>query len=175
MNLIDSFRNAAKIAVGMFCVSRLSEQVKVHRAVGHIQHIRDGKVIWEQTVKNVKTKVGIDYTFAQTYGTSAAGAGLNYIALSNDALTETVNSTVLSNEIAANGLSRAQATYAHTNGQDTATLSKTFTCGTAPQAAQKAAVFSAASGGTMHHVLSFVQRSLQVNDQLSVTITLQLT
>ena len=42
------------------------------------------------------------------------------------------------------------------------------------QAAQKAALFTAASAGTMNHALAFTQRSLQVGDQLAVTFTITL-
>jgi hypothetical protein len=176
MKLFERFRHAAKIACGMKCNTLLDESVKVHRAQGHIQHIRDGKIIWEETIYNVKTTAGIDFTFAQTYGSSGAQAnGLCYIALSNDTLGETTASTTLSTEIAANGLSRAIGAYAHTTGTSTCTISKTFTCATAPQSAQKAALFSAASTGTMHHALAFTQRALQINDQLAVTFTITLT
>ena len=171
----EAFKAAEKILVGFLGKSQLQEKVKVHRATAHFQHIRDGKVIWEGDALNVKTTAGIDFTFAQTYGTSAQANGLNYIALSNDALTETTASTTLSSEIAANGLSRAQGTYAHTAGTSTATISKTFTCSTSSQAVQKAALFSAASSGTMHHALSFTQRPLQVGDQLTVTFTITIT
>jgi hypothetical protein len=173
MNLFERCKEAAKVLIGMKCNTDLAENVKVHRASGHIQHIRDGKVIWEETIYNVKTTAGIDFTFAQTYGTSGAQAnGLCYIALSNDTLTETSASTTLSTEITLNGLGRAIGTYAHTTGQSTATIAKTFTCVNNPQAAQKAALFSASSNGTMHHALAFTQRSLQVNDQLAVTFTI---
>jgi hypothetical protein len=151
------------------------DSVKVHRAMGTITHIRHGKVLNTQTIFNVKTTAGIDFTFAQTYGTAAQANGLNYIALSNDTVTETTASTTLSTEITANGLGRHIGTYAHTAGASTATISYTFTCSTAAQAAQKAALFSATSTGTMHHVLSFTQRSLQVGDQLAVTFTITLT
>lgn len=174
MKLIEGCKNAVQMAAGFLARSVLGESVRVHRASGHIQHIRNGEVLWEETVKNVKTTAGIDFTFAQAYGTSPGVNGLNYIALSNDSLTETTASTTLSNEIAVNGLARAQGSYAHTNGQATATISKTFTCASGAQAAQKAALFSAASGGTMHHALAFTQRSLQVGDQLAVTFTITL-
>jgi hypothetical protein len=176
MNLIERFKEAGKIIVGMKCNTDLNEAVKVHRASGHIQHFRDGKLIWEETVLNVKTTAGIDFTFSQTYNTSGAQAnGLCYIALSNDTLTETSASTTLTNEITANNMGRAVGAYAHTPGASTATISKTFTCQTGAQAAQKAALFSASSTGTMHHVLAFTQRSLQINDQLAVTFTITLT
>lgn len=164
-----------EVTAGMVCNSNLGEAVRVHRASAHFQHIRDGKVIWEGDALNVKTTAGIDFTFNQTYGTSAQANGLNYIALSNDTLTETTASTTLSTEIAANGLSRAIGAYSHSAGTSTATISRTFTCATAPQAAQKAALFSAASTGTMHHALSFAQRSLQIGDQLAVTFTITIT
>lgn len=173
MKLLDRMGSAVKAVVGMLCSSSLDETLKVHRAVGVVEHIRDGKVIGRDVVENVKTTAGIDFVFAQAYATSGGQSnGLCYIGLSNDALTETSASTTLSNEIAANGLSRAVATYAHTAGQSTATLTKTFTCATGAQAAQKAALFSAASNGTMTHVLAFTQRSLQVGDQLAITFTI---
>lgn len=125
-----------------------------------------------EDVYNVKTNGGIDFTHTQTYGTSPAANGLNYIALSNDTVTETATSTVLSNEIVANGLARAQGTVNHTAATTTTTVQKVFTCATAPQAAQKAALFTAGAGGTMHHVLGFTQRSLQIADQLDLTFTL---
>jgi len=175
MGLFSRIGSFVKIATGMCCRTGVEEEIKVGRAVGVIDHIRDGVIIDRQVVKNVKTTAGIDFLFAQGYATSGAQSnGLCYIGLSNDTLTETTASTTLSNEITANGLSRAIATYAHTTGQATATLSKTFTCTTAPQAAQKAALFSASSNGAMTHVLSFTQRSLQIGDQLAITFTITL-
>lgn len=132
-------------------------------------------LISEETTLNVKTTVGIDFTFNQTYGQSGAASGLTYIALSNDTLTETSASTTLSTEITTNGLGRALGTYAHTTGASTCTVANTFTCATAAQSAQKAALFSAASVGTMQHALAFTQRPLQVGDTLAVTFTITLT
>jgi hypothetical protein len=124
---------------------------------------------------NVKTNAGIDFLHVQGYGTTGLGAnGLNFIALSNDTLTETSSSTTLSTEIAANGLTRAAGTVAHTGATTTTTVSKTFTCTTTSQAAQKAALFTASSSGTMNHALSFTQRTLQVGDTLAVTFTITL-
>jgi hypothetical protein len=128
-----------------------------------------------ETVWNVITNAGRDFLHVQGYGSSGLGAnGLNYIALSNDAVTEDATSTVLSNEIAANGLSRAQGTVTHNPNTNTTTVGKTFTCATAPQSARKAALFTAASNGVMNHVLGFTQRSLQVGDTLTVVFTLTL-
>lgn len=145
-------------------------------ASDHLPDPRDYALVWSEVTYNVKTTAGIDFTFSQSYNSTAAAQtnGLSWIALSNDSLTETSSSTTLSNEIAANGLTRAQGTYAHTNGQSTATVAKTFTCSTSSQAAQKAALFSASSSGTMHHALSFTQRTLQVGDTLAITFTITL-
>lgn len=170
----DVVRSGESASTGIVAHSGGSDTVKVGRAKGVIKHIRAGKVLSAETVYNVKTTAGIDFLFAQGYGTSGAQAnGLCYIGLSNDSLTETTASTVLSNEITLNGLGRAIGTYAHTAGTSTATISKTFTA-TGAQSAQKAALFSAASNGTMTHVLSFTQRSLQNGDQLAITFTITL-
>lgn len=180
---VESVRAGEQAASGFTANSKTADVVKVHRAMGVVSTLKcvnpptctKHRLAKTETVWNVKTTAGIDYLFAQGYSGSATGSsGLVYIGLSNDSLTETTASTTLSNEIAANGLSRALGTYAHTNGQSTATISKTFTCATGAQSAQKAALFSASSGGTMTHVLSFTQRSLQVGDQLAITFTITL-
>ncbi len=156
----------------------INDGLRLARASCLIQHRRLVSGVYvpvgqDETVYNVKTTAGIDFLFAQGYSTSPGANGLNWIALSNDSLTEGTGSTTLSNEIVANGLSRAQGTYAHTNGQSTATIQKVFTA-TGAQSAQKAALFSASSGGTMQHALAFTQRSLQNTDTLTVTFTITL-
>jgi hypothetical protein len=126
--------------------------------------------------ENLVTNSGRDFLHQQIYTRAGVSSqGLQFIALSNDTLGETVASTTLSSEIAANGLSRAVATtITHTASTNTTTLAKTFQCTTAPQAAQKAALFNQSSGGTMNHVLAFTQRSLQVGDQLTVSFVITL-
>jgi hypothetical protein len=132
-------------------------------------------IVGESTHHNIVTFPGRDFLHQQGYATSGLGAnGLNYIALSNDTVGETTASTTLSNEIVANGLSRAQGTVAHTSNTNTTTVAKTFTCATSSQAAQKAALFTASSSGTMCHVLAFTQRTLQVGDTLTITFTITL-
>lgn len=131
--------------------------------------VDDPEVVW-----NLITNAGRDFLHLQGYGTTGLGAnGLNYIALSNDTVTETSASTVLSNEITLNGLGRAQGTVTHTAGTNTTTIDKTFTA-TGTQSAQKAALFTAVSSGTMNHVLGFTQRSLIASDTLQITFTITL-
>lgn len=154
----------------------LLDEVKVPRAMGVIEHFRPGAdgipvLLDRQVTYNLVTFAGRDFMHAQIYSTGPGANGLNYIALSNDAVTETTASTTLSNEIVANGLDRQIGAYSHTAGTNTTTISKTFTA-TGAQAAQKAALFTASSGGTMNHVLGFTQRSLQTNDTLAITFTL---
>ncbi len=155
----------------------LSDVVGVAHATAHIVHRNAaGEVLWEGDSKpNLLIKAGLDYTFDTTYDDAAKSAnyGLSYIALSNDTVGETADSTTLSSEIAANGLSRALGTYAHTPGAATCTIAKTFTA-TGTQSCQKAALFSYSSGGAMHHVLSFTQRNLVLNDTITITFTITL-
>lgn len=129
-------------------------------------------VLSEDENWNVKTNVGCVFIHTQVYGSSPGANGLNYIALSNDTVTETSASTTLSTEITTNGLGRTQGTITLPTGSGTSTtVDKTFTA-SGTQAAQKAALFTAASVGTMNHVLSFIQRSLIIGDTLQITFTL---
>lgn len=176
-----------KVSAGFSAKTNLEEKIVWSNASCLISHKRpydfdDAKGIWlykevdePEVVYNVKTNVGIVFAHTQIYGSSPGANGLNYIALSNDALTETAASTTLSSEIVANGLSRAQGTITLPTGTGTVTtVDKTFTCATAPQAAQKTALFTAGAAGTMCHVLAFTQRSLQIADTLQVTFSLTL-
>lgn len=170
---------ATGVGVSQHVRAGLWEAMGSGRAKGKLTHSRpnpDGSVtvLGAEEVFNLITNAGRDFLHVQGYGTSGLGSnGLNYLALSNDTVTETGTSTTLSSEIVANGLSRAQGTVAHTSGTNTTTVSYTFTA-TGAQAAQKAALFTAASSGTMNHVLAFTQRSLQTGDTLAITFTITL-
>lgn len=131
------------------------------------------EVVTTETITNLKTLAGIDHVHLQAYGSSGLSTnGFNYIGLSNDTLTETSASTTLSNEIAANGLTRAQGTVTHTAGTTLTTVQRTFTA-TGVQSARKCALFTQASGGVMNHVLAFsAQRNLDSGDTLQVTVSL---
>lgn len=131
--------------------------------------VDDSELVWNQ-----KTNAGIDQLHLQGYGTTGlATNGFNYIALTNTAITPAAGDTTLSGEIAVNGLSRAQGTYAHTGGTTTTTIDKTFTA-TGTQSAQAAALFNASSAGVMNHELTFTQRNLILNDTLQITYTITL-
>lgn len=100
------------------------------------------------------TKAGKDFMHASCWATSGQPATANQIALSanNEAVADT--STSLTGEIttAEGGLLRKAATYAHTTGTTTATLSATFTMNShdAAVTVNKFGVLNkAASGGTL--------------------------
>jgi len=191
--LKDFIRNAEKMAAAAFLKTGLQSHMPIGRASMLVTHkrptdfIKDAatgqmipdprsfKLVDEpELVYNLITNAGRDYLHLQGYQTTGLGTnGLNYIALSNDTVTETVSSTVLSTEITTNGLGRAQGTVAHTAGTNTTTVDKTFTA-TGTQSAQKAALFTAVSAGTMNHVLGFTQRALISGDTLQVTFTITL-
>lgn len=125
----------------------------------------------DQTVHNLLVNVGRDIQAKQMGDTAAQPASCNYIALTNTAISPAAGDTALTGEIAANGLSRAQGAFAHTTSACTFTITKTFTCITAAQAAQAGAIFNASSGATMCFENTFTAVSLQVNDTLQVTWT----
>lgn len=192
MNLIHS---AGKMIAGAVLKSSLlREYIPIGRAQMRVEHRRptnffkdscgnftipdprsykqvdDPEVVW-----NLITNPGRIFLHKQGYDLSGLGAnGLNYIALSNDTVTETATSTVLSNEIATNGLTRAQgAVVLPTGSGNVTTVDKTFTA-SGSQSAQKAALFTASSVGTMNHVLAFTQRSLITSDTLQITFSITL-
>ena len=189
----EMIRSAEKMLAAVILRSPLKEFIPIGRASMKVQHKRPQDFIKDvatgllipdprsfklvdepEVVWNLITNSGRDFLHQQGYETTGLGAnGLNYIGLSNDTVTETSASTTLSNEIASNGLSRAQGTVAHTAGTNTTTIDKTFTA-TGNQSAQKAALFTASSSGVMNHVLGFTQRSLISGDTLQITFTITL-
>lgn len=130
-------------------------------------------IFQDTTTTNLRVNAGINWQadLMSDTTTPPVNAQCNYIALTNTAITPGATDTTLSGEIVANGLSRAQAAYNHTSNATSYTLTKTFTCATAPQAAQAEAVFTASSGGTMCFEDTFTQASLQVGDTLAITHT----
>jgi hypothetical protein len=131
----------------------------------------------EIRVHNLRTNGGADMQAAQMATTGSQPAPANYIALSNDATAPAAtdcaagaSSCTLTSEITTNGVGRAQATYAHTNGTNTVTLTYTFTF-TGSQSVQKAGLFNAASNGVMFLEFQFPQRAAQSGDTLQITWT----
>ncbi len=110
-------------------------------------------------------------------GSRAAAA--DYLALTANSTTPSAGDTTLTSEIAtaSGGLIRAQATYAHTGGASTYTLTKTFTANgndSLPVTIAKVGVFNASSSGTMawSTLLSSTATLSAVGDSITVTETI---
>lgn len=153
----------------------------------------DGTVFYRNEDHNVITTVGKDFIAGQIGNTTGISTnGANFIGLSTDTKAadasdkciSTTNGGTTSAELTANGLGRAQGTFAHTTGQNTYTVTKTFTAATAgTNNVQKAGLFTATANGdtcagsndgTMMAENIFTPVSLAVNDQLTITWTITL-
>ncbi len=109
-------------------------------------------------------------------GSRAAAA--DYLALTANTTSPSAGATTLTAEIAtaSGGLIRAQATYAHTGGASTYTLTKTFTANgndSLPVTVGKVGVFNASSSGTMpwSSLLSPTATVSASGDALTITVT----
>jgi len=129
---------------------------------------------WEkQEVHNLLTDAGRDFLHQQGYKTTGLGAnGGNYIALSTDTNGVADAHTTLAGEITNGGLTRAQGTVTHSNGETTSTVVKTFTASATHTAVQLCGLLTAASTGTLVHEATFTSVNLENNDQLQVTWTI---
>lgn len=109
---------------------------------------------------------------------ASTGTGIyapaNYIGLTANANAPAAGDTTLPGEITSGTLARKQATYAHTNGTNSYTLTASFTSDQAVTLA-KMGVFNAASGGTLvFETLLNATASLVSGDQIQVTQTVTL-
>jgi hypothetical protein len=110
-------------------------------------------------------------------------APAEYIGLTANSTTPSASSTSLTGEITTSGggLIRAKALYAHTNGQATYTLTKTFTANSndvpnLPVTIAKLGVFNAASSGTLVYesLLSATATLSASGDAVAITETVTL-
>lgn len=118
------------------------------------------------------------------YGTSAqrtsaglSGTGFNFIAITNDAAAPAASDTTLASELVGNGLTRVQGAVTLPTGSGTLTaIQNQFTyVGGPAQGVQKTALFDAVSSGKMAHEILFTQRTLNTNDQLTLTFNITAT
>lgn len=103
---------------------------------------------------NLLTNGGRDALHKQHLDTAAQPAAFNFMAISANTTAESASNTTLPGEIttAGGGLIRAQATFAHTNGTNTSTLTKTFTANgtdSLPVVVAKDGLLNASSSGTL--------------------------
>lgn len=123
-----------------------------HNTITAVIERADGTIEYGDPVRNSRVDAGASFVANQISGTVAAVA--NYMALSATSLTIAKTDTTLSGEITTNGCARAAATYggytapSTLNGTATYTLTYQWTA-SATQTVNSAAVFNAASAGTM--------------------------
>jgi hypothetical protein len=121
---------------------------------------------------NLRTNGGDDFFNAQLFGTSAAGAQSNYLAITSTVITPGVGDTTLSGELTTNGLARKQATVSHTTGASQTVLAATWTYNGAAGTVtiNGVGLFTASSAGTMTHVASVASAPTVTNNGDTVTI-----
>jgi hypothetical protein len=128
--------------------------------------------------KNLLCNAGRDAFHALTYTNTSGGTrGFGFIAVTESTITPAVGDTVLTGEVATNGLSRADAvTKTHSAGTNSTVVEHTFTATGAFTSVLASATFVASSAGTMGHIANFTTGSgtLATNDTLKVTWTLNL-
>lgn len=135
----------------------------------------DGTVFAERKVHNLVTNAGFDLISKAVSDTATQPAACNWIAVTNTAITPGAGDTTLSGEISTNGLGRsgAQGTFAHTNGQQTYTVTRVFTA-SGTQASQATGLFNASSTGTLCYEATYTQVTVNSGDTLTVTWTVTL-
>jgi hypothetical protein len=100
----------------------------------------------------MKTNAGTDFAAGVMGSTSSNGTGAyaaaNYIGVTANAAAAVATDTTLAGEVATGTLARVQASYAHTNGTSSYTLTNTFTSDRSITLA-KIGIFNASSDGTL--------------------------
>jgi hypothetical protein len=136
---------------------------QVHRANGDLER---------QITTNLITNAGRDFIATQLSGAASASAVAKWIALSSDGTAPAAGDTTIASEITGNGLGRAEATYAHTNGTATFTLQRQWSVSGTQNNIQKMGVFNAVSTGTLVFATMLAEsKSVSNGDTLTVTWT----
>lgn len=175
--MIESINGNATLNSNMTKVKGMEDGMNIH---GYVTIIKNAGTDTEEIIckdkHNLLTNSGRDWMHTQVYTNTAAGdRGAGYIALTTDTATPAATDTTLTSEITTGGLERADATTkTHSSGTNSTTLQHTFTSSATHTAVIKAALFNAASSGTMAHINTFTSVTLQSADTLQVTWTLTL-
>jgi hypothetical protein len=175
--MIESINGNATLNSNMTKVKGMEDNMNIH---GYVTIIKNAGTDTEEIIckdkHNLLTNSGRDWMHAQVYTNTAAGdRGAGYIALTTSTTTPAATDTLLASEITTGGLERADATTkTHSSGTNSTTLQHTFTSSATHTAVIKAALFNAASSGTMAHINTFTSVTLQSADTLQVTWTLTL-
>jgi hypothetical protein len=134
--------------------------------------------LYRATSLQLKTNAGHDFQAKQMAGAASATAVAKWMALTANSTAPAAGDTSLTGEIttAGGGLVRVAATYAHTAGTNTYTLTNTFTANgsdSLPVTLAKIGVFDAASSGNMPFttLLSATATLAVSGDQVTITQT----
>lgn len=144
--------------------------------------------VYGNIVSNTTSVITIDkwWTVSDTTGTTPAStnaliiapgsvAAVRFMALSTNSSAASASDTTLASEVTTNGGSRVLATYAHTYGNATATLSNTFTATGAITGIHKiglfAALTSAGADPMIYETVLNADATLANTDTLAVTWT----
>lgn len=133
---------------------------------------------------NLRTNDGIDYVCQQLGSAGSAASATNiarwmavgsadYTPASTHRSLNSATQGVTTSEWTSNGLTRAQATPAHTAGVTNYTLTNTFTVTTGTSVAYTIGEFdrSAAASSILFLTTDITNTTLNVNDQLQITHT----
>lgn len=125
----------------------------------------------------MRTNAGTDHQSRVLLDSASTGTGAyaasSYIAITENSTAPAVTDTALTGELTAFGLGRSIGTYAHTNGTNTATLTKTFTSSDATaRVIAKAGLLNAATVGTLTFSTAVPSPpSLVSGDSMAITWT----
>jgi hypothetical protein len=175
--MIESINGNATLNSNLTKGIRMEDNMNIH---GYVTIIKNAGTDSEQVIckdkHNLLTNSGRDWMHAQVYtNTSAGDRAAGYIGLTSNSGSPAATDTVLTGEISSGGLTRADATTkTHSSGTNSTTIQHTFTASATHTAVVKAALFNAASSGTMAHENTFTSVTLQSSDTLQVTWTVTL-
>ena len=126
----------------------------------------------------MRTNAGRDWQARVMGDTASTATGnyapANYIGITADSTAPAAGDTTLSGELTGGTMGRAQATYAHTDGSATYTLTKVFLADRTVTV-QKYGLFTASSGGTMaFESLLSSAAALESGDSVNIVATISL-
>jgi len=126
---------------------------------------------------NLLTNAGRDDIHNAIYENtgSASQLGFNHMALTLNTNAPSATQTILTASITTGGLTRVQAaTTTHSGGTNTSVIKHLFTATATHTDVTKSGLFDTNTAGTIGHVNTFTDVTLQNNDTLEVTWTMTL-
>jgi len=135
----------------------------------HIAHLRDGRVLEEETIFNTITRTGI----AEVAGliNEETSGGFKWIGVGTATAAATASDTALGTELTGDGLARSTATCSRITTDttnDTAQLVHTFTASDS-HAVTEAGIFDASAAGVMLARQVFTAKNMENGDTLQIT------